>query len=438
MKPLATQWRSKLMLFLPIKLTFVCLSIMIVSILQKQWATVKTGDESYHMNFLRCTNCKLWTQDWSWRCFRNYMCESDPNLGNCAVYSDGWNATKYFLILEILAFIFGLVLLEKLILAYRNKYFGNTVIVHLAAASMALFHTGAVYVWFSLNHTSWIRSHTNRPHVVAKNGPKLALINTFFAFSAFISVLYLLKKHGNETYASMSLDTKIGKKTAKYWLKLSGALFILGFLSHVIVLGIGRWALRYTFENDTIWQGGLLNCYYCEEGIDNIHWDCLASVTCHFAPNSGTCDFYKDLWKASVSYIIFILIALINFILLAQSFYSILKRRDYGIPFLNYLYAVLLCGFNLIAAISYIWISQAKMFSIECSERVGYDDRPALCPTGGPYTILGSNLFTLPATVIFLIVYYRRVEVEYEMKLEESVIDMNSEDSGIELNIITE
>mmetsp|Transcript_10521 Transcript_10521/g.10517 ORF Transcript_10521/g.10517 Transcript_10521/m.10517 type:complete len:186 (+) Transcript_10521:677-1234(+) len=185
-------------------------------------------------------------------------------------------------------------------------------------------------------------------------------------------------------------------------MKVVGLLFSAALAAIIFGLGYGKWVLR--ISSDSSWEGGLTSCINCEANGIHTNYDCLSAVYCYDNKHSSTCGLYKDLHHASTYYEVLEGSALISFILFLQTYISILNKKDYGIPALNYLYAILVALLNLAASISWFEISNAG-FTTKCRSFAGIDKKPKMCSTFGPYALIISNIFLVPMGIIFCVAY---------------------------------
>ncbi|CAG9328902.1 unnamed protein product [Blepharisma stoltei] len=397
-------------LAIPLALYILSATFMIISVLLPNWSTLELGAETYEMSLWKCKGCPKLHKSWSWKCFSDYRCNSNIDDGNCMTYSAGHGAAVTYFSLEALAFISSLMLIEKLSIRLVDKDFGSYIFVHLLGLFAASGQIIAAIAWFSLNkavfHSSGDSSWTN-PILVARNGPKFAIANSILCTIAYFSLFVVIckQKRGIIIKNLINLDAKVLKVNFSWWMKIVGLFFSAALAAIIFGLGYGKWVLR--ISSDSSWEGGLTSCINCEENGTNTNYDCLSAVYCYDNKHSSTCALYKDLHHAGIYYEVLEGSALISFILFFQTYLSILNKKDYGIPALNYLYAILVVLLNFAASVSWFEISNAR-FTTKCRSQAGLDKKPKMCSTFGPYTLIVSNIFLVPMGIIFCIAYWKR------------------------------
>jgi len=276
---------------------------------------------------------------------------------------------------------------------------------------MMIGHIIAISAWYQLNPVEFISygAEENPIEITfeAKNGPHVSKINCLLCFLSFLLLAIVLHRQPDRKWIenSISLDGLHKRYKFNRWMGSVGWLFVLGMITIFSALIVNRWVLR--ISNDSYWEGGLSNCIDCEEEFIDMNWGCLATFNCLVDSTTGTCQIFKHLYDAYISYVVLECFALLCSIFFLQTYFHIAAKKDYGIPFMNYIWAISIAMFNFIATIMWFSLSNSKL-TVDCRSTAKVHEEPTMCSTFGPYAILSSNVFFIMMAVIFCIAYSKR------------------------------
>ncbi|CAG9312284.1 unnamed protein product [Blepharisma stoltei] len=407
---------------IPIALFIACLVLMTISSLSTHWATIQDGSEVYHMGLWSCKDCGGPYKTWDWKCFSVFTCISPQNLKNCLEFTAGAKASNAYIGLELFAFISGLLLIEKLLLSYWNKhYISNS--VYLLSSLMSISHLIGYLYWRYLINEELIpderASLSASLHLASRDGSIIAVTCIFLSFFSIIALVLSMKMQKKASLSTcldtISLDAPVTRFSMKYWMHRVGVLLAAGICLIGIILYYGRWVLRFT--GNSYWEGGLATCKDCDENIINLNWNCLESISCVDETATGSCELYTNLSSAFKGFAICEIIAAVFLVFFLQTYTKILMGKNYGFPVMNYLYAIGVSFFNLLATFFWFYLSGASL-TTDCQREAQQNELPPVCLTFGPFGLLFSNIFLIPMSIIFCYAYYHR-EVRIELMTPE-------------------
>jgi len=231
------------------------------------------GASVYEMSLYRCKNCPDYYGHWSWNCFSDYACSSDPGIGSCKFYSNGLKAANFYFACEMVAIIFGLMVIEKLILAFFNKDYGTKMFLFSLAIGMLIAHTLGIKSWLIINGAKWSklqrRCTFEEPCFYAENGPAISIINIFLCAFAGLSLIPTMWKHTSPSSTEcMPFNSYIRKYKVESWLKIIGSLFVTAFVTVIVAISYLEWVRRD--YKDSSWKGSLGYCHTCDKNIKNL------------------------------------------------------------------------------------------------------------------------------------------------------------------------
>ncbi|CAG9331643.1 unnamed protein product [Blepharisma stoltei] len=424
---------KKRLLLIPIALFLFCLFLMFFSFIDTDWAKIQAGEDIYEIGLFSCSNCQNQYKSWDWKCFSDFACISPQNLRNCLDFTAATKASRVYICLEFFALISGLLLIDKLVIAYYNKHHVS-ISVYLLSSLMSISHLISYLSWLYLINQEVISSRSvvteSGPRVYSKEGSSKSMLACVLSFIAIIILHLVMKSYEGKDLIifddTISLDTLIKRFTMRRWMFRCGLLFTSAFSLISFILYNGRWVLRFT--RNSYWQGGLLACQDCNEDIKNLHWNCLQSLNCASDFTKGSCELYSDLALASKGFIIFEAIAFIFFIFFLQAYIKILAGKHYGFPIMNYLYAIGVSFFNFLATIAWFYLSRASL-TLDCQREPLENERPPACSTVGPFGLMFSNVFLIPMSFMFCYAYYHR-EIRIDLIAHQNK-DLDSEQSEV-------
>lgn len=298
------------------------------------------------MSLYKCNNCPQFAGDWSWQCFARWFCEINSAMDACIFFDEGRKANVTYIILEILALVAGILLLEKLLAFILNRDYGNPTSLYAFGTLMAVLHFLATLLWFGLTEASFSSDCVESENVqdgqvvmCASIGPALALAGVFFSSGTVVTFIAVFYKR---THDLLKLGVESGvvcNVSTKTWMIVVLGLQFIGASLICFSIYIDNWIKR---DSDEIsFRGGLLQCNDCDLIYEDLGWDCFAGFMCDIDSTLGYCTMYEDLKDAgrTVStrqYIALAVTSLVFILLWGQGVIFIIQGREYGFASLNY------------------------------------------------------------------------------------------------------
>ncbi|CAG9324082.1 unnamed protein product [Blepharisma stoltei] len=417
MKASPTQTPSRELFWIPLIFFSSSISLIFVSLTQKSWVILENEEFSFNMSLARCTNCPSFYENWTWKCFTKFVCDSIDNSTNCMIYSYGFKASSLLYFLDLISYVLGLIVIEKLILALNWRYYGNKAVLSLSAVFMVLTHVSGILIWFFIEWSDF-ETFKNNFDLYFQQGPIIGLINISFCFLSLASLWIIMWKVGKIKHIqnSISLTACIKSKTFHSWMIVVGVLLGISFFTVLYATFYDTWIIR--FHENISWNGGLFYCNHCEELFPHLEWECLSLEYCSIDPSSRTCKIFTDISDANEIYFLFETLALVSFIFFMQAYINILRGKNYGFPIMSYIYVVCIPIFNLLALISWVLISNVDI-TFSCKSDAKNIEKSDACSYYGPLIHISSNLFLIPMAAIFCYAFYKRESISNRVKMEE-------------------
>ena len=250
-------------------------------------------------------------------CYNNF--EQD-----CGTYKNGYQGTYSYILFEVPSLIMGFFVLEKLIILFFNRNFGNRVIFYIFLFLHWILHLLATIIWFSYSNSEF-----SSARIISKTGPIIAITNIIWQTLTDLIIFYSIHKEQIENEPSCFIeDIKCCKINPRIWMGISLALMMIGFGLVLASVGSESWL------NGSEYSGNLVNCDHCYP-LDNLSWTCLAGTECESNSDSDSCKFYSKIANAGTAYLILSSFTILFLLLAAQPIIASIISRNYGINTVN-------------------------------------------------------------------------------------------------------
>jgi hypothetical protein len=375
------------------------------------------------MSLYKCNNCPQFAGDWTWQCFARYFCELSSSMDACIFFDEGFKANVTFIVLELLALVAALLLLEKLLAFQLRRDYGSPVSLYAFAILMAVFHFLATVLWFGITGAN-ISTECLKELVVkdgqvlmcASIGPALALLGVGMTV---VTVVTFLVTFSQRTHDCIKIGVETGVVCRVSTQTLMSIVLGLQWLCTGLIcysIYIDTWVRRETEDNDI--EGGLLECKNCDILFKDLGWDCFAGFMCDIDSSLGYCVLYENLKDAGrivrdTQYISLAVTSLMFTLLWGQGVVFIIQGREYGFATLNYVrssqfYAVGAVLFQSLAVILWFVISGVS-YTADCSQPLhDMKEVPQLCSTSGPSLAIAASVLLVVTATLYVAAFWNR------------------------------
>lgn len=254
-----------------------------------------------------CSSCSYLHKDWTWECFARVYCENSSS--DCDMYTEGYESSTLFIILETIFIIFTLLILNRLILNLLGRGFGSFATLMFFEFFTVSFKISAFFVWV---FRFWYKY---RDEVSLRNGAVLSVCCVVWEiFTTFVTVFSIWRLcDNNDSGVLRSYRCGINRKV---FMIISSLLLTIGAFLSITSLDKVYWVSGGD-------AGTLMRCKNCELA-SWIPWHCLSSSACETNPSSSSCKNYSNYSSAGNIYLTFSLISSI----------SVLQIQDYSISYI--------------------------------------------------------------------------------------------------------
>mmetsp|Transcript_24270 Transcript_24270/g.43189 ORF Transcript_24270/g.43189 Transcript_24270/m.43189 type:complete len:450 (+) Transcript_24270:32-1381(+) len=389
-----------------------------------------------NMSLYKCNNCPLFAGDWSWQCFARWFCEFNSAMDACIFFDEGHKANLTYIMLEILALVAGILLLEKLLAFILHRDYGSPTSLYAFGILMTVFHFLATILWFGLTEASFntdcVDSENVQDGIVvmcASIGPALAIAGVV---SSTVTVITFVAIFHRRTRDLLKLGVESGslfRLSTKTWMTVVLVSLIICSILTCSSIYAGNWVKR---DSDEItFHGGLLECADCDQEYLGLGWDCFSGFMCDIDSSLGYCIMYEDLKDAGRLYIALAVTSLVFILLWGQGVVFIIQGREYGFASLNYIYATLAVLFQALAVI--VWFKTSKAsFVADCGNPLmEITEVPQLCSTNGPGIAIASTCVLGVTAVLYIVAFFKR-GTSYEKEISLKYVELREVEMAVE------
>ena len=182
---------------------------------------------------------------------------------------------------------------------------------------------------------------------------------------------------------------------------LSKILCIVSIILNICLI-IASLAVKKWSVVDSDKDLGLYKCEDCGAFKNRWNYECLARSYCDEEGKSSECSLYKDLYKASYSYMVLELAALVLSLLFLEKCVLTIYGKFTGHRFTVVSYGVLMLVFHVLATILWFIYSEAG----SSCDKTSFKSRPDLCYSQGPSLAI-SNCILMPVSLLLVLFLLR-------------------------------
>lgn len=301
------------------------------------WA--QQGDLTFSV--LGCRDCPSFIEgSWSWECFAQYYCDTLSVVQQCEGYEHAYLAFSSLMYFEVLALLFNVLLIEKLLLANMKRDFGPVGLFYVYSACVFFMQLAGVGLWLLSVQPSFedcpVPNEGDSPVFCIKSGGILGSVSVLCSLfmSVYVAVVVWRRDIRNDALVILENGKCLCARTHHMMFIV---LLGMGCGAGLIVYGIlnNDWVEGNSKRAEFV--GGLTHCKDCSENYSWAGYGCLAAFQCE---DSETCELYENLNRGSEFFLLLQIVSALNLVLLIQAVAASLGRRGYGIPCLNYVSAI--------------------------------------------------------------------------------------------------
>ena len=170
--------------------------LSLISLLHPNWAKI----DELEFGLVNCSICKVFASNWSWECMARESCYNNFEQ-DCGTYKNGYQGTYSYILFEVPSLIMGFFVLEKLIILFFNRNFGNRVIFYIFLFLHWILHLLATIIWFSYSNSEF-----SSARIISKTGPIIAITNIIWQTLTDLIIFYSIHKEQIENEPSCFIE----------------------------------------------------------------------------------------------------------------------------------------------------------------------------------------------------------------------------------------
>lgn len=382
----------KVLLGVGISLVLSLWGLQIAALAVPKWSRLFEDDESLEMTFglFECDDCPGIWEDGSVYCFEKSFCTDNPSEGACKNGRDLVYGGELYLACTIVSFVFGLMVLERLVYSMGGVGANHPASFYTAAFGQHIFQVVATAIWFAYTEAefdtdcddTYDSTEEDRYNICAYDGPVLAVVCIIWSFFVFVGVSVIFK-FGHELKALVTgeFHKKVLFNSAIWqWLSLLHQV-----LAAALIIG-GMNTPRYFKLGDRF--GSLT--YYEKMGSDptyyNIGHECTSSIFCNTESSSdaidGLCDTFDDLNIAGNTALVLDIVALMFLAIWAEHTATVGAKIPFGWKWCDVTVGAFVWILHLISIIVWHVITEAE-YDQDCEDFETDDSKSEICPEIG-------------------------------------------------------
>ena len=406
----------KVLLGVGISLVFSLWGLQIAALAVPKWSRVFEDDDSVESTFglFECDDCPGIWEDGSVYCLKDDFCQGgSQHNGACKNFNDLVYGGELYLACTVVSFVFGLMVLERLVYSMGGAGANHPASFYTAAFGQHIFQVVATALWFGYTGAEFDADcdeafdpqEEDRYDICAYDGPVLAVVCIIWSFFVFLGVSFIFK-FGHELKALVSgeFHKKVLFNSAIWqWLSLLHQL-----LAAALIIG-GMTTPRYYQVNDLFGSmTDLEKVVYLvvDEGSEDFTYyhvahECISSYHCNIESSNdsiqdiydGLCDTFDDLTIAGNAALVLDIVALMFLAIWAEHTATVGAKIPFGWKWCDVSVGAFVWILHLISIIVWHAISEAE-YDQDCDEFELDDSKSEICPE------LGANMHV--AAIILL------------------------------------
>lgn len=363
--------------------------LQIAALAVPEWSRIFEDNDGNEWTFglFECDDCPGVWEDGSVYCFEDFFCAANVNGGACKNGRDLVYGGELYLACTIVSFVFGLMVLERLVYSMGGVGTNHPATLYVSAFGQHIFQVVATAIWFSYTEAefdsdcddTYDSDDDDRFNICAYDGPVLAVVCIIWSFFVFAGVVTIFKiGHEHKQPVSGEFHTTILFNSAIWqWLSLLHQL-----LAAALIIA-GMTTPRYFKLNN---QFGSMSSYERIDlnGVDftTIHHECTSSYYCDDDDNDGPCDTFDDLSIAGNAALVLDIVALMFLAIWAEHTVTVGSKITFGWKWADVLVGLFVWKLHLASIIVWHAITEAE-YDQDCDEFEDGDDKSDICPEIG-------------------------------------------------------
>lgn len=399
----------KVLLGVGISLVLSLWALQIAALATPKWSRIFEDDDNHEWTFglFECDDCPGDMDDGSVYCFEDMYCIVNLNGGACKNGHDLVYGGEIYLACTVVSFVFGLMVLERLVYSMGGVGANHPASFYTAAFGQHIFQVVATAIWFGYTEAEfdtdcddeYDASDDDRFSICAYDGPVLAVVCIIWSFFVFLGVS-LVFKFGHELKALVSgeFHKKVLFNSAIWqWLSLLHQL-----LAAALIIG-GMTTPRYfklasRFGSMTYYEKISLDNAISDEtefdmsediSLDSsdtlfytAHHECTSSYFCNYDTFDGLCDTFDDLYTAGNAALVLDIVALMFLAIWAEHTAAVGAKIPFGWKWADVTVGLFVWLLHLTSIIVWHSITEAE-YDQDCDEFEYDDDKSDICPEIG-------------------------------------------------------
>lgn len=378
------------------------------------WLSFTNLSGDYKLSLLRCEECPRVYKDWSADCFSVVGCDADSGSTLCSRWTliDSADTALYYM--HYFAVLCSILLIERVLFRLLNRYVGMNLLSYILAALTSVLQIIGIGQWFALTKAKLSDTCDNEGdelNVCAEQGAILNLSATCAGFIGCGIVALYMKLSGSQEGTLFKIE---GRRT--FLLTKVFPVLLISLFFDVFSL---NW--RWTYYENTQKHHNFLTFADKYKGYDNYGHNCISSTTCEaeykITSTKRECKAFDRLFDAGEYLRKFKLAEFVFAALWLEGMSFCCTFKEFGIPFLQYSWPLLMLLSQIIALVGWAAIS-GSAFTNNCQVLSLDTDIDFCSDTSVIFTILGI-IINFIAIVSFMIVYINR----YDFKVKVAIYD---------------
>jgi hypothetical protein len=388
----------KVLLGVGIALVLSLWGLQIAALAVPKWSRIFEDSEiESTFGLFECDDCPGYWEDGSVYCYEDLFCDN-PSSGACKNFRDLVYGGELYLACTVVSFVFGLMVLERLVYSMGGVGANHPASFYTAAFGQHIFQVVATAIWFAYTEAEFDADcdtdnggdSEDRFDICAYDGPVLAVVCIIWSFFVFLGVSFIFK-FGHELKALVSgeFHKKVLFNSAIWqWLSLVHQL-----LAAALIIG-GMTTPRYYKLSDRF--GGLTfyeRIQYSDEDIPTTYGpahECVASFYCNVESSTnavqdfydGICDTFEDLRIAGEAALVLDIVALIFLAIWAEHTATVGAKVPFGWKWCDVSHGAFVWILHLVSIIVWHAITEAE-YDQDCDEFETDDSKSEICPEIG-------------------------------------------------------
>lgn len=387
-------------------LQLLSVALTVASLEASEWSTFHNDGKEYTFSLQKCVTCPREFDSYSPGCFGKLSCTIGSDA--CDSGTSLESAGKMYHFSAIVSIMLGVMMLERLVYQLFRKDYGHPIMLYICAALSPLSLLIAVASWFAYTHAKFGEICDDGSCITALYGAQVAITALAFGFLALPLILLVT------IYRDKSLDVGIKPIGTGTIVGISYRQWLLAKITPVLMLGLAfngvSWALPWIrYETMDSHKGNLYGVDRYLTGTD-VFYNCIAGPACSSIRNRPldrrNCAAFSKVVRGSDAYRGLEYSVLLLTILWIEAIVYFAMKREFGIPFLNYVWPLLATVLHISGVMAWFFISGSS-FGADCTVHSG-DEDINFCAEEGSSFAMWQMICYFFGSIFYVLIYHRR------------------------------